>query len=450
MDMASKLRGVQKTRPLSPLLILCLLTGGTSGQEPESLNFSLVGSIQLEKEHNSTSSPPPTSDLYIAGNYAYVGTFIIPNNRLHIVDISDPQNMRLAASVPIEGRALDVKVSGDLAVVAGDLGLGGEVTLIDVSDPENPEILSRFTQSCGEGVHNLFLYENRAYLAHQLCPGLTILDLSDPRNPAISGTWLNETAGFSNTIHDVFIRDGLAFLSDYRSGLVILDLSDPDHPATLSSFPIKEGVHSAWMENGYVYCNQEFAPETPMHILDISDPRHPVEVGSFRAGPPVSDSRFGAHNPWIQDGLLYWAYFDSGLRVFDLFDPANPVEIGYYFAGNFWGAQPHSDGLVYGSDNALSGLRAFRFEQPSHAIRRVELSQKFAFLGRETAITVTASTAPRGVSGHINRVSARFIGEETWRNGYWWTTLLERRPVELACSPDVLRSPRVYQTAGTF
>ena len=50
-------------------------------------------------------------------------------------------------------------------------------------------------------------------------------------------------------LHDVFIRDDLAFVSDIADpgGLVILDLTDLDNPVTISSVAVPEGTHSAGM-----------------------------------------------------------------------------------------------------------------------------------------------------------------------------------------------------------
>ena len=61
-------------------------------------------------------------------------------------------------------------------------------------------------------------------------------------------------------LHDVFIRDDLAFVSDIADpgGLVILDLTDPDTPVTISSVAAPEGTHSTWNEQDYVCFNQQF------------------------------------------------------------------------------------------------------------------------------------------------------------------------------------------------
>ena len=383
---------------------------------PDHLNMTLVGSIQLEG----------VTDLYVSGNHAYVGNQ--ERDVLHIVDISQPQAMRLDTSLTLLGiRSLDVKVSGNLAAVGAQRNFIGEAIFIDISEPSNPEILSSFEISDRGGVHNLFLYKDRAYLVSSFDEGLTILDISDPARPFESGFWMNETEGFGSNAHDVFIRDDMAFLSvNYHradsGGLVILDLADPDHPVTLSSVPIAEGLHSAWMEKGFVYCNQEYGGWVQrLHIIDATDPRHAVEVGVFRAQPPPFVQTAGPHNPYARDGLLYWAYYNAGVRIFDLATPDRPVEIAYFPTPGAWGAQPHTDGLIYVADNAgnVGGSRdpallALRFDEPSHGIRQVSLSANFSIAGSSDWIAVTATTAPspRGITGHIARVSARFFDVE--------------------------------------
>ena len=380
------------------------------------LNLTLVDSILLEG----------VTDVYVSGNHAYVGNQ--ERDVLHIVDISQPQAMRLDTSLTLLGtRSVDVKVSGNLAVVGTQSNRIGGAILIDVSEPSNPEILSSFEVSDRGGVHNLFLHKDRAYLASSVDEGLTILDISDRTQPFESSFWMNEAEDVGSFVHDVFIRDDMAFLSvDYRApssgGLVILDLADPDHPVTLSSMPIPEGLHSAWMEEGFVYCNQEYGGwGRRLHIIDASDPRHPVEVGVFRAQPPPFGRTAGPHNPYIRDGLLYWAYYNAGVRIFDLATPDRPVEIAYFPTPGAWGAQPHTDGLIYVADNARhvrgigeSALLALRFDEPSHAIRQVSLSADSSIAGRSDWITVTATTmpSPRGITGQISRASARFFSAE--------------------------------------
>ena len=227
-------------------LLVGALMSATSAQSPDvvvdSLNITQVGSVDLPGEGDVVS------DLYVAGDHAYVGSI---EGTLFIVDISQPANMGKVAEVTTDGPGLDVKVAGRPAVVGVQGGEFEGIVIIDVSDPSMPQVLSRVSQP--GGVHNLFLYKERAYLAHANAPGLTVLDLRDPSMPVQTGHWDNDT-GFSNVVHDVFIRDDLAFVSDIADpgGLVILDLTDLDNPVTISSVAVPEGTHSAWYEKNHV------------------------------------------------------------------------------------------------------------------------------------------------------------------------------------------------------
>jgi len=408
---------------LPPILLtlLSLLTLATTAlaqftntAAPESLNVHTVGHLRLG-ELSSEGQIPLITDLYIAGNHAYLGSF---SGTVYIVDISDPTAMRLVAQVPTSGTALDLKVDGDLLAVgvqarSGDMGL----VLIDLSDPTSPTVLSRFSQPGWRGVHNLFLHRNRAYLAHSAIPGLSVVDISNPRNPVVSGHWQHTGSRFSNIVHDIFIRDDIAFVSDIvagAGGLILLDLQDPDWPQTLAALPMPDGIHSASVWGDYAYISQEFGGwQQNLYSIDISDLASPQIAHAFRAQPPPTADILGPHNPWAEDGLLYWAYYDGGVRIFDLANPAQPREIGYHTNSVAWGAQPHSDGLLYVADSS-SGLLALRFNEPAHAIRQVQALPGAAVQGRYTSVLVTAQTAPspRVSDSAIIQVSARLLDTE--------------------------------------
>ena len=123
------MRWIRTTLVSSPVWMMATIV---LAQTPKTLNVEFVGELQLNRPAGQLEVPP-TSDIYVSGDYAYIGTFAIDAHELYIVDVSDPAQMALVATVPITGTAHDVKVDGDIAVVAGhpaDAGLGG-ITVID-------------------------------------------------------------------------------------------------------------------------------------------------------------------------------------------------------------------------------------------------------------------------------------------------------------------------------
>ncbi|MFT5089757.1 MAG: hypothetical protein ACI906_003501 [Candidatus Latescibacterota bacterium] len=398
--------------------IVMVPTGAIAQFQPttasESLNVHTVGRLRLA-EPVPDGALPPITDLYVAGNHAYLGSFA---GVVYIIDISEPSAMRLVAEVDMPGPALDLKVDGDLlAVGVQQRGEDFGLVLIDISEPSAPTVLSRFSQPGWRGVHNLFLYQQRAYLAHSASLGLSVVDISKPSAPFVSGHWQHESDRFSNIVHDIFIRDRLAYISDIApgtGGLVLLDLADPDHPQTLSSLSMPDGIHSAWAIDNFVYINQEFGGwEQALYSVDTSDPAQPQLAHTFRAQPPPRADILGPHNPSAADGLLYWAYYDGGVRIFDLAEPARPREIGYHTGSVAWSAQAHSDGLLYVADSS-TGLLALRFDEPAHALRQVQTQPTTAIQGRHTSVQITARTAPspRAVPASIAQVSARRLGSQ--------------------------------------
>jgi hypothetical protein len=98
----------------------------------ERLNVTFVGGMQVEPPWDPEAGGFfTTADLYISGDYGYMG-----RNSGVLYVISMPEQM--------PGPALDVKVAGELAVVAVQNGLINELGLVvvDVSDPPRAHILS--------------------------------------------------------------------------------------------------------------------------------------------------------------------------------------------------------------------------------------------------------------------------------------------------------------------
>ncbi|MXX40475.1 MAG: hypothetical protein F4Z85_20845, partial [Gemmatimonadetes bacterium] len=192
------------------LLLIVLVATAASGHPapifaptdaPDSLNVERVGEIVLisPAEGEDAHFFPDGTDLYLAGDHALMGDF---RGIVHIVDISDPANMRKVAEVHTPGPALDIKIAGDVAVIGvQDFESSFGLLILDISDPANPVELSRFDQESWQGVHNLFIHGDRLYLAHGLNPGLSIVDISDPTAPLVSGFWQHE-GDFSNVVHD--------------------------------------------------------------------------------------------------------------------------------------------------------------------------------------------------------------------------------------------------------
>lgn len=277
-----------------------------------------------------------TSDLWVHNGVAYTGTWggrtrndsTRFGNALFAWDVSDPAMPVLTDSVIVDARVVnDVKIrsDGSLAVITHESASDAQngVTLLDLTDPLHPTVITRFTSTLETGVHNAWIEGDYVYLVvdgSSPTSGLRVLDISDPQNPQIVAGFY---AGFS-FLHDVYVRDGLAFLSHWNAGLVILDVGNgiaggtPANPVEVSRRPTAGGqTHNAWYwpDAGYVFVGEEdFGTPGIMHVVDVQDLRTPREVATFRV-PGTTP-----HNFWLDEsnGVLYLAWYDNGVRVLDV------------------------------------------------------------------------------------------------------------------------------------
>jgi hypothetical protein len=240
---------------------------------------------------------------------------------------------------------------------------------LDLSDPAHPTIISRFTSGLESGVHNVWIEGDYVFVVVDGAGiGMRVLDISSPGSPTVVASYY---AG-SSILHDVYARDGLAFLSHWDAGLIILDVGNgvaggsPANPVEVSRIQTAGGeTHNAWYwpAAGYVFVGEEdFGTPGIMHVVDVSDLSNPKEVATFSL-PGATP-----HNFWLDEnrGILYAAWYEKGLRAIDvsgvllgaLDRQGREIASIQYGSGSgcaggsatcTWAPQLHN-GLVYASD----------------------------------------------------------------------------------------------------
>lgn len=270
------------------------------------------------------------SDLWVHGDCAYTGTWGDRQgqlgNTLNVWDISDPAAPGLADDLLVDARVVnDVKVrsDGSLAVISHEFSTDQQngITLLELSADCGASAVGRFTTGLQSGVHNVWVEGDFVYVVTDgIGSGLRVLDISDPENPTI-------VAGFADPfsfLHDVYVRDGLAFLSHWDSGLIILDVGNgivggsPRDPREVSRIRTSGGqTHNAWYwpERGLVFVGEEdFTTPGIMHVVDVTDLFAPVEVASFRVAADTP------HNFWLDEErqILHMAWYTQGIISLDV------------------------------------------------------------------------------------------------------------------------------------
>ena len=348
-----------------------------------------------------------TSDLWVwsapnGRDYAVTGTWGAEGHA-YFWDVTDPTDITLATSVQVDARTVnDVKASEDGSIVVisreGASNRRNGMVIFDTSDIENKgvELLSYYDEELTGGVHNVFIHEKHVYA---LSGGrrFDVINIEDPEAPHRVGRFELDTPGHS--IHDVWVVDGIAVSSNWSDGIVAVDVGgggmggSPSNPVKMGQYAYPSGWnHAGWPYRSkstgkfYIFAGDEHFPidRNPqgidrfsgpavaaagwIHILDFDDMENPREVARYQV------PEGGTHNFWIEDDILYVAYYNQGLRVVDISGEllgnlyTQGREIAYFLpddpqgfksnAARTWGTMPFK-GLIYVADNN-SGLWALK------------------------------------------------------------------------------------------
>ncbi|MGH7476183.1 MAG: Ig-like domain-containing protein [Longimicrobiales bacterium] len=294
-----------------------------------------------------------TSDLWAfrgrdGRDYVYTGTHS-GGQKMFAWDVTDPAQPVLTDSVVVDARVVnDVKVNqaASIAVITreGASNRRNGIVLLDLADPAHPAIVSEYTETLSGGVHNTFIVDDLVYAIHNGTLDVHIIDISDPANPHEVGRWGIERP--RKYLHDIWVIDGLAYVSYWDDGVYILDVGDgrwggtPTEPVEVSSYRYRTtwgdeqfgNTHVAFpyrnsAGKSYLFVGDEIfgcdvcisrtgvrgdGARGHVHVIDIDDPERPIEVASYRV------PEAGVHNVWVEDDKLYAAYYQGGLRVVDV------------------------------------------------------------------------------------------------------------------------------------
>lgn len=255
----------------------------------------------------------------------------------------------------------DVKTYLHYAYGVADEGATSGLQVIDMSNlPESVEVVyesNEFISTC----HNIFIDEDNARLYAVGGAGfnLRVLSLANPEQPQFLATFPNATLDLPY-IHDLYVRDNIAYLNAANDGFIVVDLSDPLSPEVLGTLPtyVDQGYnHSGWLSpdgQHYFLCDETHGAD--VKVLDMSDLSDMEVIARTNANSTPNQI---AHNVYLQDDLLYISYYYDGLQVFDVSNPRFPRRVAEYdthdgpntnwFAGA-WGVFVLPSGRVLISD----------------------------------------------------------------------------------------------------
>lgn len=350
------------------------------------------------------------------GRNAYLGT-VLGSDRWYALDISDPAKPVITDSVMGSMRSVnDLMATADGKVLVytreGAADRRNGIGIVSLEDPAHPKPLSEFTDGVTAGVHSAFVYTQQAgthvYLTNDGTGALHVIDIGDPAHPREVARWKTPRSDAGRMLHDVDVRDGLAYLSYWNDGLVILDVGNgvkggsPGNPQLVQQikYDLDElyrevaadggagfvrGTHTSWRSGRYVFVADEVFSNPALnrlmsgqaaraygrlHVFDIQQVERPKLVAWYEP------ENGGVHNIWVEGDTLYLGAYNGGFHAFDVSGElrgdlkAQGREMAHVHTGDrdaripnapmAWGAVVHN-GLVFVPD-MNSGLWIVRLE----------------------------------------------------------------------------------------
>jgi hypothetical protein len=314
------------------------MKGGPASGKGIVKNFRVLG-------NNDLGMTDVNGDVWVHGNFAYVGTWAIPctGTGVRILDVSNLRRPELIATAGgregtdaedmVVRRVSTPSFSGDLLAI-GIQRCGEDPALDDqefglelwnVTDPSNPQKLGEFPVGHGSGgVHELDLFQRGgkvyALLAHPFgewfdpmaMGDFFIVDVTNPRMPVQVAEWGAGGAGLSpgpfygqGEFGAMFghsaraSEDGMkAYVSYWDLGVLTFDISDPANPVLLTRTTFEESddgdAHSMTP-----YLNKR-GREFILQNDEDTSPRSPAEIRYGKRGQGIGVESAGSAPLWLE------------------------------------------------------------------------------------------------------------------------------------------------------
>ncbi len=344
---------------LKTLLVCLLLTVLNSGFSQKNINL----------QANWNGSTYDYNDVwgyadFSGKEYAIIGS----KKKVHFIDVTLPTSPKLVAEFEPGSNTSwrDIKTFNHYAYAVSE-GFSNEglvvFDLCAIADGK-VDLISQKNDVFGKA-HNIFIDPKNKILyvvgSDKQANGYIVYDLSDPANPEL----IAKRSLPGGYIHDIFVKDNLAFCSHGNVGLYIYDVTNPANPIPKAFANTGGYNHSSWALNqdSLLIFAQEVPRGMPLAVMDYTKYlSNDLEVvNSFKApllGP--DHTRNTPHNPYMVGNYAVVSYYEDGVVIFDMTDPLQPDTIAYYDTyenteyngyNGCWGVYPYlPSGNILASD----------------------------------------------------------------------------------------------------
>ncbi|NTW01948.1 MAG: hypothetical protein HGA19_11770, partial [Oscillochloris sp.] len=284
------------------------------------------------------------ASLELSGSKAYVVT----KNGLDVFDISKPANLTLQTPAPSYafpaalGPALGgrVTIANNHAYVtvyrdtANSASKGG-ITVFNLGTTQCSAIPA--VQTAAGTPLSIEVQGNLAYVGEWATslngatnPGaLHVFNVADPCSPQLLWSTPTTVSG-NNELHDLVVRDGVAYLANDSNGLVRYKVTEPAKPTFLDQ-RLNDGTytHAIFYDGGrYAYVSQIYSPGHELAIYDMTT--FPNAAPTYYA--PTFSGHRDIHDVQVLNGRAYLlaadGYGGNHFQILDVSTPTAPSLLG--------------------------------------------------------------------------------------------------------------------------
>lgn len=178
----------------------------------------------------------------------------------------------------------DVFLSGDLAYLP--CREGHCLTACSIKDPARPQVVGTFRDPDLDDVTGFALDGNTAYLASQSSHFLLIVDVSVPEKMNLLGKVRISRQGSKGPLYKMAYRDGYCYMSHQgEKKLYIVDVRDKTRPYVIGNTQITtegDGAYCVTMKGDYALVGTVFGKNNRLAVVNVTDPAHPRKVGELK------------------------------------------------------------------------------------------------------------------------------------------------------------------------
>lgn len=235
---------------------------------------------------------------------------------LRVVDVSDPTAPAEIASVDlgVDTYARYLDVVGGRAYVSGRGAFPDDkLFVVDVTDPAHPVLESDAVIAAGGG--DIVVRDGLAHIMGGYPVALHIYDLTIPQLPV----WQGSATIPSEYWERLAAIDDHILVTTFLRGLTVVETTDPTAPAPVGTLDAPGRSSDAAYSDGVLFIAAE---DRGLRMVDIHDPSHPVELGYSQVVPQVAGVAVRGDIAYVP------GYSSQGLVAVDVSDPAAPVIVG--------------------------------------------------------------------------------------------------------------------------